>query len=372
MRWAETTSEIPNKMASPDATIPYYGNKILFIENYTRLIDFMSEIGLEYLLIWGLLRDSHGGVDAAIKICEHAHDKKVKIIAGIGTQGYGGIYYEGNHEFNSSTWIAKHPELSENTVQISQNATINLRGKEICPSNPRNIDWLTRGVEWLLTSVPVDGLYLENGDYINCACPICNKKRMEVEDICEIYFRSLTISYQPVLDFVRKHHPDIFVINTLYSGFNKKFLQDHSGLFKLSQFDNTYNMWTLTNTSKKENWEKGIEFDNNNNIGYFHYFSSANNSHQMNFAQRICENFNKLTALKFKGAAIYGEEPANSIVALINYITFAKCVNDSSFDSQFFLKKELSERVSDYGFDIDLVHKELDTIKDIHFGSQGL
>ena len=372
MDWCGDKAPIPEKMASPDATIPYYGNEKSFIDNYRRLVDFMSDVGLKHVLIWGLLRDSHGGVNAAIEICEYARAKNVGIIAGIGTQGYGGVYYDGEHEFNSSCWLAKHPELREDAVQISQNASIALRGKAICPSNPANIEWLTRGLEWLIETVPVDGLYLENGDYINCACETCNRRRREISDIYDIYFRSLTLSYQPVIDFIRENHPDIPVINTLYTGFNKKFIQDHSGLFKLASYDNVYNMWTMTNTTKKENWEKGISFINDSNIGYYHYFSTANNSQRMTFANEIYHNFKKMNDLNFKGVSIYGEVSANSIVGLINYITFAECIEHSDYDYDEFISTTLPECIAGYGFDIDVVMKELLKVNKIHFGSCGL
>jgi len=372
MNWIKDKSEIPRKMASPDSVIPYYGNEKLFLENYMRLIDLMKELDIPYVLIWGLLRDSHGGVDAAIKICEYAHEKNVKIIAGIGTQGYGGVYYEGKHKFNSSNWLAKHPELSEDAVLVQQNAVVELRGKSLCPSRPENIEWLLNGIEWLIKTIPIDGLYLENGDYINCACKVCNERRKNIKDIYDIYFRSLTISYQPIIDYIEENYPDIPVINTLYSGFNEKFLRDHSGLFSLSKYENTFNLWTLTNTSKQEEWEKNISFKNDNNLAYFHYFSTANNSHKMLFAKEIYENFVKLSKLRFKGVAIYGEESADSIVGLANYFTFAECIKNTDIDFAKFMQTILPEKLINYGFATDSIYKELNKNKEIHFGCRGI
>jgi len=62
------------------------------------------------VIIFGLLRDRHGGESAANELCAYAHDRGVKVIAGVGTSWYGGPYYEGAHPYNVRCYLTQHPE----------------------------------------------------------------------------------------------------------------------------------------------------------------------------------------------------------------------------------------------------------------------
>src|SRR5262249_5131351 len=68
-----------------------------FAEDYRRLIDFMSRHRLNGLVIWGFLRDGHGGIEAAQEIARYGKERGVRILPGVGINAYGGIYWEGNH-----------------------------------------------------------------------------------------------------------------------------------------------------------------------------------------------------------------------------------------------------------------------------------
>ena len=63
------------------------------------------------MILWGFLRDTHGGVEASKELCRYASRRGVRILPGVGTSGYAGYYYEGKNEFNADTWLARHPEL---------------------------------------------------------------------------------------------------------------------------------------------------------------------------------------------------------------------------------------------------------------------
>ena len=61
--------------------------------------------------IYGFLRDNHGGVEAAQELCRYATERGVRILPGVGINAYGGIYWEGDHKYNLTTWLRQHPEL---------------------------------------------------------------------------------------------------------------------------------------------------------------------------------------------------------------------------------------------------------------------
>ena len=63
----------------------------------------MAEYGLNGLIIWGFIRDSHGGVAASRELCRYAAERGVRVLPGVGTSGYAGYVFEGNHRYNAHT-----------------------------------------------------------------------------------------------------------------------------------------------------------------------------------------------------------------------------------------------------------------------------
>ncbi len=91
---------------------PYTKLAGVFVSDYEKLIDSMHEHDLNGLIIYGFLRDSHGGIEAAQRLCEYARDRGVGIIPGVGVMAYGGFYYDGDHEFSMARRIEQYPEMS--------------------------------------------------------------------------------------------------------------------------------------------------------------------------------------------------------------------------------------------------------------------
>jgi len=63
-----------------------------FLADYTRLADFMSRNCIPAVVIYGMFRDSHGGVAAAQTLCRYANDRGVRILPGVAINAYGGVY----------------------------------------------------------------------------------------------------------------------------------------------------------------------------------------------------------------------------------------------------------------------------------------
>jgi len=114
-----------------------------FLHDYQKAIDFMAEHGFNGIIVWGFLRDSHGGVEAARQLCDYGREKNVRIILGVGINSYGGFYYQGDHESNLNRWFAEHPDLR----------AIDAKGRPLekvvaCPSKRETQDWHRQGMEW--------------------------------------------------------------------------------------------------------------------------------------------------------------------------------------------------------------------------------
>ncbi|MBW3631924.1 MAG: hypothetical protein KY456_02730 [Chloroflexi bacterium] len=163
-----------------------------FLADYTRLVDFMSRNRIPAVVIYGMFRDSHRGVETAQALCQYANERGVRILPGIAINAYGGVYWEGDHPFNLATWLRKHPELSarmEHGVgfQIEDLAfPLSFPRSDYtvsgCPSRPENQQWMADGVAWLAETCDIGGINIESGDYGVCGCDVCTKRRAARED----------------------------------------------------------------------------------------------------------------------------------------------------------------------------------------------
>ena len=82
----------------------------IFELDYKRAIDFQAAHKMSGVGIVGLLRDRHGGVDSARRICEYAREKGTLVYIIAGLFAYGGIYYEGDHKYSLNRFFEKNPD----------------------------------------------------------------------------------------------------------------------------------------------------------------------------------------------------------------------------------------------------------------------
>lgn len=160
-----------------------------YIEDYRRLIDHTAATGVKGLIIWGFLRDDHGGVESAKRVADYAASKGVAIMPGVGTTHYGGMYYEGNHPFNIETFLAKHPQAA----MIGEDGKPH--GGGLCPSHPGFLEWLHDGMQWLFKEFAIGGVNLENGDFLVCHCKLCQEHKNSWPASDPDFFRLQAISY---------------------------------------------------------------------------------------------------------------------------------------------------------------------------------
>lgn len=182
-----------------------------FLDDYKRLIDAAVRYNVNGIIIWGFLRDKHGGIAAAQKLCKYANERGVRILPGIGTSEYGGFYYRGNHTYNTDTWLSKHPEC----------ATPDRYGKKrkLCPTHPENIKWLKAGTRWLFNTFDIGGINLEYGDFSVCSCMRCKQARESMAGNDPDYYKDMLASVMPVIDEARKFGKDKWISYATYTGF---------------------------------------------------------------------------------------------------------------------------------------------------------
>ena len=163
-----------------------------FLADYKRMVDWCSRNRVAAIVIYGFLRDSHGGIEAAQELCRYAARRGVRILPGIAIGAYGGVYWEGDHRYNLATWLRANPEFA---ATLEKGVGFQLADLEFplnfprsdytlsaCPSRPEVMDWMTEAVTWLAETFEIGGINIESGDYGVCGCDRCRSRRAARED----------------------------------------------------------------------------------------------------------------------------------------------------------------------------------------------
>jgi hypothetical protein len=183
-----------------------------FLSDYTRAVDFASENRISALTVYGLLRDIHGGADAARTLCTYAAERGVRIIAGVGINSYGGIYFDGDHPFNLATWLRQRPELAAQLspdigFHIDEMPPMSFPRSEYalatCPSRPENLEWNAEAIRWLVRDIGVGGINWETGDYGQCQCADCRATALPGSANQSWSYQAMARSYPRLLDEAR-------------------------------------------------------------------------------------------------------------------------------------------------------------------------
>ena len=184
-----------------------------FVEDYHRLTDLAAGLGVKGILIWGFIRDSHGGIEYSKRVADYAASKNIAIMPGIGTTWYGGIYYEGDHPYNIETFTRNNPDA----------CTVDEKGEKsghgACPTNPKFLDWLQESIQWLFREFAIGGANLENGDFMVCHDPGCKAQKASWPETDPDFFRLQALSYEPALRAIEGQLKDKIVTYATYTGF---------------------------------------------------------------------------------------------------------------------------------------------------------
>jgi hypothetical protein len=158
-----------------------------FPRDYQRCVDFCSRNRIAAIVIYGFLRDPHGGIEAAQELCRYATERGVRILPGIAIGSYGGVYWEGDHRYNLATWLRENPQHAATLekgvgFQIADLAfPLSFPRSDYtlsaCPSAPETMAWMEEGVAWLTETFDIGGINIEAGDYGVCGCPRCVARR---------------------------------------------------------------------------------------------------------------------------------------------------------------------------------------------------
>lgn len=262
-----------------------------------RCLDFMADHKFNGLILWGFLRDTHGGVAATQAMCRYAAERGVRVLPGVGTSDYGGYYYEGRHEFNVDTCLRAHPERR----------AIGPSGKPrnaICPSKKVNQEWLDRGAEWLLANFAVGGVNLEMGDFYVCYCEDCKRARAAIKSQEPDYYKDMAISHMVTLRKLRSLKPDAWLSYATYTGYTAEMMHQPP-LFLTMIPQDAICQWTLTGMAP--HWRAEVRPMAHHNLGYLHWCNSSTHTQDDFYLAEIQAICRQAAGVGFEGLDTYGE-----------------------------------------------------------------
>ena len=343
-----------------------------FEEDYRRLTDLSAGLGVKGILIWGFLRDAHGGIDASKRVADYAAERGVAIMPGIGTTWYGGIYYEGDHPYNIETFVARYPERR----------MVNAKGEPqvsgACPSHPAYVEWLQEAVDWLFREFAIGGANLENGDFLICHDPLCQAHKEDWPADDPDFFRLQAMSYGPALKCIEDRLGDNLITWATYTGFlpSDPSDADHQTATmccpRPAMIDRlpaaSIGQWTLSGMVKSpplpltaylddgapaaafDNpaWPEDLRPPNARSVGFLHQGSQW--SHMPRYEQivsTIKEGCLRAYRSGLEGVAIHGEVSSRHIPWALNYLAFSHFIHWPEDTLRDFGRKTLGQVLED-------------------------
>ncbi|MDO8589401.1 MAG: hypothetical protein Q7T82_20450 [Armatimonadota bacterium] len=321
----------------------YYGRRPeTFIEDYTRLLQWCGKHHIDAVVVWGLLRDIHGGVESAKRLCDVAAKNGVRLLCGVGLNAYGGVYYEGNSPYSLEKHLEAHPELY-GFDQAGNKMAFNfgLLGQKIthhaCPSRGENQQFAADSLRWLFTQLPqIGGVQMETGDTGICRCKTCRERRTHPENEASLSWDDMALMYPIAAKAIRSVSPDALIVCETYSnpepspdpkkpqgfGENKAAWADEC----LAKFpEKVFVQWVGDSLSKPKNsvaWTDAGKVSNapRSNIIRAHYSTYWMGQRGEIAVDWIADLAQKSTAHGMEGLSIFGEVSPFVAGAELNYL----------------------------------------------------
>ncbi len=330
----------------------YLKQPATYVEDYRRLTDLAAGLGVRGVLIWGFLRSSHGGIESARRVADYAASKGVAITPGVGTNWYGGVYYEGEHPFNIETFAKNHPDAR------SMDEKGQLLDNSVCPLHPRFVEWLQSGMQWLFREFAVGGANLENGDFVVCHCPRCKAQTAEWPSGEPDFWRHQYLGYDPALRAIEGQLKDKLVTWATYKGFVPGQPKDQTHTHAYMECERPAVVdkmpaggvcqWTLTHMLRaeplpltryldngvpdealsSEHWPAGLKPPTRRSAGFIHQGSQWHRATRYDaIVSTIKEGCLRAYRAGLEGVSIHGEVSTLHIPWALNYLAFSHFIH---------------------------------------------
>lgn len=347
---------------------PYGKPPLGFLADYKRMVDFCSASQIAAIVVYGFLRDAHGGVAAAQELCQYATERGVRILPGIAIGAYGGVYWEGKHQYNLTTWLRQNPSYASDMdrdigFQI-QDLSFPLSFPHsdytlsACPSEPANMAWMEDAVSWLVETFDIGGINIESGDYGVCACSRCNIRRSERESAARRNEDTKSWSHADLAD----NYPRLFRAATakrsdlwLYCELQWDNLlgSEAHGLLESLPDDGIYQHTinrSYWNRVKAELTSKHVaSLPTNHNVLRCQFASQWNGDERTErYALNgsvFAELARKATEVGMEGLTVWGEASPHHVSVELNYLSFGRFSYDPDLRWETFKTQEIDTRL---------------------------
>ncbi|MCA9412942.1 MAG: hypothetical protein KC944_17135 [Candidatus Omnitrophica bacterium] len=304
MTWDDEPEKISTKMATSDQPFPYLKRAESFQVGFRRLVDYCSKIGVEGIIVWGFLRDGHGGVEAAKDLCKHARDKGVAILPGVGLCSYGGYYFEGDHPYNLQTYLKQHPERRSRALNEGGDREF---FPVLDPSLEANRKWWLEGLEWMLDTFEVGGIDYEMGDFLVNPSPSAVQGRKDLGLSSDENILDSILATQDLFPRAIEIMPEGVFINSTYRGFHQ--IGDFPAMDYVEVLpEKTVWQYTLRHMVRDKDWvDRFAGVRPHRMYGYLHWFNSSTGTQDQDFVEEIARVYPGLHQLGFEYVGTYGE-----------------------------------------------------------------
>jgi hypothetical protein len=325
-----------------------------FLEDYERLVDFMSLNRISGVTIYGFLRDNHGGIEAAQALCRYAKERGVRILPGVGINAYGGIYWEGSHKYNLTNWLKENPHLRakfDKPVHFSIPEFPELWFPDssytdaACPSKPENLAYHCEALAWLAETFDIGGINFETGDYGTCKCDDCMMRRKE-DDTWSI--KDMRLLYPKLFESAKSKKENLWLVTEMYWDNildrelidNQKHLPDDA----IYQFCVNRSYWN-THVKTELTADYVEKMPRSNNVMRTHMGTQWHHERHALVAEDFAEMVMHMTKTGMKGATIFAETSPFHVVNEINYLAFAQFTYHADMTWEKFVEGALVPRL---------------------------
>lgn len=316
MTWDDEPDCIQLKMAASDKRFPYPKRKESFQIGFRRLIDYCAKNGIWGIIIWGFLREAHGGVKDARDLCLYAKDKGVAVIPGVGLCSYGGYFYEGDHPFNLDMYLHTYPERASQAQEEKGGRKV---GQVLDPSLPANQQWWQDGLEWMLENFEISGINYEMGDFIVNPSDEAGMARQALGVETDENILDTVVATQALMDHAYKLMPHGNFINTLYRGYHQIKNIQNVPYVKLMH-PKTIWEYTLTGMVREQGYAKEYHaLPPHRQYGYLHWFNASTQTIDKDYTEEVARVFPFAYNLGFEFIGSYGELSGQNRIADHNY-----------------------------------------------------
>jgi hypothetical protein len=317
MTWDDEPQAISYRMASPSSPFPYLKKPESFLVGFKRLIDYAARVGVRGIIVWGFLREGHGGVQAAVELCRYARDRGVAVIPGVGVCSYGGFYYDGDHPFNLASYLRRYPDRASKATTEGRRQPVS---PVLDPTLEANQRWWRDGLEWMLQTVPVDGLNFEMGDFLVNTSPAAQQARQALNLPCDDNLKDLVLATRGMVQHATKLAPRGLFINSTYRGYHQ--IRGFPRLAYVAELP-PQTIWQYTLTQMVREADFAVRFadaTSHRRYGYLHWFNSSTRSADKDYVAQIARVWPGAHRLGFEFIGTYGELSATrSTIADRNY-----------------------------------------------------